>query len=373
MPPFLIRLLALAHKESLHMLRDRQVIYLALGMPLVLVLLFGYAVTFDVDEVPIAIIDDDRSAESRRLIAAIEGGDAFRIEARLDRAEEIEPLFRRGIVKGALIIPAGHAKSIARNEEAALQMLIDGADGTTARVVGAYAGAIGQSRTFDLLSTRGDVSLPLEPRLRTWFNPNMESALFVVPGLVAVILSILAVLLSALTVAREWERGSMEQLFATPVDRLSIVLGKVLPYVGLGLLQFMLVLTAGAWLFDVPIRGNFLLLLLGVVLFLVCVLGQGLLISMVTKSQQVAVQVGAISAILPSLLLSGFLFPIENMPLPLRGISHIVPARYLIVCLRGVLLQGRGFEQLWPQLFGLALLGLLIITGTTKTFKRRLD
>jgi ABC-2 type transport system permease protein len=165
----------------------------------------------------------------------------------------------------------------------------------------------------------------------------------------------------------------MEQLFATPVDRLSVVLGKVAPYVALGMLQFMLVLTAGAWLFEVPIRGNFALLVVAVALFLVCVLGQGLLISMITKSQQVAVQVGAISAILPSLLLSGFLFPIGNMPLPLRLISNVVPARYLIVCLRGALLQGRGFAELWPQLGGLALLAALIITATTRKFRRRLD
>jgi ABC-2 type transport system permease protein len=371
--PFLIRVLALAQKEALHMLRDVQVIYLALGMPLVLVLLFGYAVSFDVDEVAIAVVDQDRTSASRQFLFRLDAGDAFRVVEQLDDPNEIEPLFLRGRVKAGIVVPAGYARSLARGERAPIQAVIDGADGTTARIVNAYSSAAGQAQTLELLSASIDVSAPLQPRVRTWFNPTMESALFVVPGLVGVVLAILAVLLSALTVAREWERGSMEQLFATPVDRLSVVLGKVAPYVALGMLQFMLVLTAGAWLFDVPIRGNFALLVLAVGLFLVCVLGQGLLISMITKSQQVAVQVGAISAILPSLLLSGFLFPIANMPPPLRLISNIVPARYLIVCLRGALLQGRGFAELWPQLLGLALLGTLIITATTRKFRRRLD
>lgn len=370
---FFIRIAALAHKEALHMLRDRQVIFLAIGMPLVLVLLFGYAVSFDVDEVRVAVLDQDRTAESRRFLFALHESEAFEVEEAISSPSQIEPLFRRGVVKAAVIMPAGYARSLTRGEEAEIQVMIDGADGTTARIVNAYASALAQARTLSILEEAAELRPPIEPRLRTWFNPNMESALFVVPGLVAVVLSILAVLLSALTVAREWERGSMEQLFATPVDRLSVVLGKVLPYVALGLLQFMLVLSAGAWLFDVPVRGDFLLLLTAVILFLVCVLGQGLLISMVTKSQQVAVQIGALSAILPSLLLSGFLFPISNMPAPLRALASIVPARYLIVCLRGALLQGRGFTELWPELIGLAALGLVIITATTRKFRRRLD
>ncbi len=373
MRAFLTHVGALAHKEALHMLRDRQVIYMALGMPLVLVLLFGYAVSFDVGEVPIAVVDQDGSAQSRAFLVGLEAGDAFHVVEQLDDPTAIEPLFVRGQVKAGVIVPAGFARHLARAENAPVQVVIDGADGTSARIVNAYATAIGQAKTLSLVSAGAEVSLPLEARIRTWFNPTMKSALFVVPGLVGVVLAILAVLLSALTVAREWERGSMEQLFATPVDRLSVVLGKVAPYVAMGMLQFLLVLVAGAWLFDVPVHGSFPLLLVAVALFLICVLGQGLLISMVTKSQQVAVQVGAISAILPSLLLSGFLFPISNMPLPLRVVARIVPARYLIVCLRGALLQGRGFAELWPQLVGLAVLGLAIITGTTQKFRRRLD
>lgn len=356
------------------MLRDPQVVYLALGLPLVLVLLFGYAVSFDVQNVEIAVVDRDHSAESRGFVQRLNASDAFDVVVTLESEAEIEPLLRRDEVKAALVLPRGFAASLLRGDSTRLQLVMDGADGTTARIALAYAAAVGQAETQERMAQAiGDIEAPVQARVRTWFNPRMESAQFVVPGLVAVILAVLAVLLSALTVAREWERGSMEQLFATPVDRLSVVLGKMLPYVALGLLQFVLVLTLGAWLFDVPMRGDFFVLVVAVVLFLVCVLGQGLFISMVTKSQQVATQIGAVSAILPSLILSGFLFPIENMPPPLQVIARVVPARYLITTMRAVLLQGRGFEQVWPSLLSLVAIGAVIVGVTTMKFERRLD
>ena len=374
--PFVARTLALGHKELLHVVRDRQAIYLALGMPVILVLLFGYAVTFDVEHLELGVIDQDRSPASRRLLAALRASDAFRLreELRLDRPEEAEAAFRRGAVRGAVVIAPGFGRTLARGRSAPFQLLMDGSNGTATRIALTYATEIAQRETARLLAHAvRSAPLPLEPRVHPWFNPDMRSALFVVPGLVAIVVGVLAVLLSALAVAREWERGSMEQLFATPVGRLSVVLGKLLPYVALGVVQLLLVLSAGAWLFDVPLRGSFLLLALVAVLFLVCVLGQGLLISMVTRNQQVATQVGAVSGILPALLLSGFLFPIDNMPLVLQGISHVVPARYAIAALRGLLLQGYGFSQLWPQLLGLAALGAFLVAVTTLRFRRRLD
>jgi ABC-2 type transport system permease protein len=372
---FLVRTRALARKEVLHAARDRQVIYLALGMPLVLVLIFGYAVSFDVEGLGLAVLDQDHSPAAVRLRERLHASDAFEVVREISSPEEIEPLLRRGEVRAVVVIPPDFSRRLARNQTAVFQAVIDGSDGTTARVALGYTAEISQAQTLELLRQAGLGSgrLPLEPRVRAFHNPAMRSALFVVPGLVAVVVGILAVLLTALAVAREWERGSMEQLFATPVARLPVVLGKLLPYVVLGVVQLLLVLTAGAWLFDVPFRGSAALLALASVLFLVCVLGQGLLISMVTRNQQVATQAGAVSAMLPALLLSGFLFPIENMPALLRGISYAVPARYMIVCLRGILLQGHGLAQLWPQLVGLAVLALVLVAGTTLKFRRRLD
>lgn len=373
MKAFLIRVFALAHKETLHLVRDTQALLLALAMPVILVLLFGYAVSFDVDLIRLGVLDRDRTPASRALTQAMEASSAFEITTVLSGDDEVEPLFRRGALKVVLVIDRGYARQLARGERTPVQFLIDGSDGTSAGVALGHALAIAENHAQERLFSGARAILPLEARVRTWFNPGMESALFVVPGLVGVVLAILAVLLSALTVAREWERGSMEQLFATPVGRLPVVLGKLLPYVALGLLQLLLVLAAGLWLFDVPFLGSFPLLLVAMSLFLICVLGQGFLISTITKSQQVATQFGALSAILPSLLLSGFLFPIENMPLPLQGIAQIVPTRYLLPVLRGIMLQGRGPAELWPDLLGLVILSALVVTACTLRFRRRLD
>ncbi|MFO0723492.1 MAG: ABC transporter permease [Myxococcota bacterium] len=367
------RSLALAKKETWHLLRDRQALALAILMPLMLVLLFGYAVSFDASAIDVAIVDRDHTHESRDAVDALINAEVIRVVALLDDESGVEKLMLAGKIKGALVIPEGHARALARGDTADIQILLDGSDGTSAQSALGDALATLQARAESELGLSALGGLPIAPKVRTWFNPEMRSALFVVPGLVGVVLAILAVLLSALTVAREWERGSMEQLFATPVGRLEVVLGKLMPYVALGLLQLLLVLASGVWLFDVPFRGSFFLLLLATALFMICVLGQGFLISTITKSQQVATQLGALSAILPSLLLSGFLFPIQNMPLPLQLMSRVVPTRYLLPILRGVMLQGRGLEELWPSFVGLMILATAMVGVCTAKFKRSLD
>jgi ABC-2 type transport system permease protein len=191
-----------------------------------------------------------------------------------------------------------------------------------------------------------------------------------VPGLTAYVLAIVAVLLTSLTVAREWERGSMQQLFATPVSRLEIIVGKLLPYLALGIIAVLLVLASGAWVFDVPLRGDPMVLAVTSLLFLLGMLGQGLLISVITQNQMVATQVATMSSMLPSMLLSGFVFPIENMPLPLQAISHVVPARYFVDALRGVLLRGNGFPELWDDVLALAVFAVLVLVIATKRFRR---
>jgi ABC-2 type transport system permease protein len=368
------RTAAMAHKELLHFLRDYQAIYLALGMPLVLVILFGYAVTFDLEQVPLAVADLDHTPASRRLVQAVNASEAFEIKLHTPDPSRAEALFRGDRVKGVVVIRRGFARDLARDRTARFQLLLDGADGTVARTTVSYAAGISQTQTLSLLAAAGlQAELPLSVRVRTWFNPDMRSAVFIVPGLVAMILATISVLLTALSVAREWERGSMEQLFSTPVGRLSVVLGKLAPYLVIGFTQVLLVLTVGAWLFDVPLRGSFALLSLATLLFLLCVLGQGLLISVVTRNQQVATQVGAVSSMLPSFLLSGMIFPIENMAWPLQKLTYVVPARYMVTCLRGILLQGRGVAELWPDLLGMAVLALIIVTACTARFRRRLD
>jgi ABC-2 type transport system permease protein len=272
-----------------------------------------------------------------------------------------------------LVVPRSFSQDVARGG-AQVQFLLDGADGNTATQALGKAQALVQAASQRFRPPGVTLPAPpLEVRVRTLFNPTGRSALYLVPGLAAYLLAIVAVLITALTVAREWERGSMEQLFATPVGRLEIVVGKLLPYLGIGLLQVLLVLTVGAWVFDVPVRGSLGVLGLSALLFLIGMLGQGLLISVVARNQVVATQLATMTSMLPSMLLSGFIFPIENLPLPLRLLSTLIPARYFVGTLRGVLLRGNGLAELWPQLVALTLFAALMLAAAMGRFQRRLD
>lgn len=364
------RILAMAGKEVLHIRRDLRTLYLALAMPVLLLVLFGFGISFDVDHLELAVVDQDRTELSRALVRHVTASEEFVLRQEGTSPEEALKELRRGRAVAVLVVPRGFAEDLARGG-ARVQLLVDGADGNTATQALAKAQAL-----VDMAGRKltGAVPVPpLEVRLRTLFNPDARSALFLVPGLAAYLLAIVAVLITALTVAREWERGSMEQLFATPVGRLEIVVGKLLPYLGIGLLQVLLVLTVGAWVFDVPVRGSLVALGLGALLFLVGMLGQGLLISVVTRNQVVATQVATMTSVLPSMLLSGFIFPIENLPPPLKVISTLIPARYFVSTLRGVLLRGNGLDVLWPQLVALAAFAVLMLTVATRRFQRRLD
>ena len=368
---FLVRVGAMAAKEVLHIQRDPRTLYLALVMPALLLLLFGYGVSFDIDHTPLAIADADGSAESRALVNAFSQSTEFEIVAR-PGPEEAEALFRRGAAQVALVVRPGYGRDLARGEPGKAQLLVDGADANTANQILQKADAIARAESLRHAAAAGlSGSPPLEVRTWTRYNPEARSAVFLVPGMTAYLMAIGAVLLTALTVAGEWERGSMEQLFASPVGRFDIILGKLLPYLALGMLQLLLVVAVGATAFEVPIRGN-LLLLFGLGLtFLVGMLGQGLLISVLSKNQLVATQAGVLSSLLPSLLLSGALFPIENMPGVLQAISRVVPARYLVHGLRGVLLKGSGPGLLWPDVAAMAVFALAILALATARFQRR--
>ncbi|MBZ4417382.1 ABC transporter permease [Myxococcus sp. RHSTA-1-4] len=365
------RILAMAGKEVLHIRRDLRTLYLALAMPVLLLVLFGFGISFDVDHLELAVVDQDRTAVSRELVRQVTASEEFVVAWEGTSPEQAVAELRRGRAVAVMVLPRGFSEDVARGG-AQVQLLMDGADGNTATQALAKAQALVDVAGRKLAGAALPAP-PLEVRVRTLFNPNGRSALFLVPGLAAYLLAIVAVLITALTVAREWERGSMEQLFATPVGRLEIVVGKLLPYLGIGLLQVLLVLTVGAWVFDVPVRGSLVALGLGALLFLVGMLGQGLLISVVTRNQVVATQVATMTSVLPSLLLSGFIFPIENLPLPLQVLSRLIPARYFVATLRGVLLRGNGLDVLWPQLVAMTLFAALMLTVATRRFQRRLD
>ncbi len=367
------RTLAIARKEVVHIQRDPQVLAFALIMPVVLILLFGYAVSFDVEHIPLVVVDQDRTTSSRQLVDRFTASDTFEVVARRSDPSEAETLFRSQSAKAALVIPRGYGRQLRRGERADAQLLLDGADNTTANIALGYASAVSLAASrSELEALFGRVQPPLEVRSRVLFNPALRSAIFLVPGLMVVILVMIAVMLTALTVAREYERGSMEQLFATPVGRVEVILGKLVPYFVIGLVQVLLVLTLGVALFDVPVNGSLWLLFAVSSLFILAMLMQGLLISVITRSQMVASMAAAISTFLPALLLSGFIFPIENMPLVLRAVATVLPARYFVNSLRAILLRGNGMEVIWPDLIALSAFFLVLLVIATARFQRKL-
>lgn len=369
----LVRIGAMAAKEARHIVRDPRTLYMSLGMPIVLLFLFGYGISFDLDRIPVAVVDQDRSEASRALVRALTASNELVATEALADPDDAVARFRRGEILGAVVIDRGYARDVLARKRVPLQLLVDGADPVVANQVLAKADALVRAETQRLAGL--DLARQAPPvRVNVWtrYNPEGRSALFMVPGLAAYLIAITAVLLTALTIAGEWERGSMEQLFASPIGRLEIVLGKLLPYLVLGLLEFELVVAFGMTAFDLPLRGSGATLTLLGLTFLVGMLGQGLLVSVVTKNQTVATQAGVMSSLLPSLLLSGMIFPIENMPRVLQALSRVVPARYLVHGLRGVLLKGNGLAVLWPDLLAQVIFAVAIIALATRRFQRRL-
>ncbi len=371
------RVAAMATKEADHIRRDPLTLFLAVVMPVGLLVLFGYGVTFDLERLPIAVVDQDRTPESRSITEAFAHSRELVVSARPDALADADRELRRGRAVAALIIPKGFARSLGRGEAGELQLVVDGVDASTAVQTINKTEAIASLALPAYAVAVDAAAVPGAPRLvaQTWtlYNPAGRSALFIVPGLMAYVLAMVCVLLTALTVAREWERGSMEQLFTTPIRRGEIILGKLIPYVAVGAIGVLLVLALGSWIFDVPLRGSLPALAVASLLFLIGMLGQGLLVSVVTKNQTVATQVGLLTSMLPVMVLSGFVFPIANMPRVLQALAVVMPATHYISALRGILLRGNGFAVLWPQLLALAAFALGIVALSTAKFRRRID
>ncbi len=366
------RLYAIARKEVLQLRRDPRSLILAFLLPVALILFFGFAITFDVKNIELAVLDQDRTRHSRRLVEAFESSGYFRVVRQLDKSSEVEATLDRSQARIVLVVPPDFARNLAAGRLAPLQLLLDGGDANTATIAQNYAEAIVARFSAEVQLDGGTVLMGAEAESRVWYNETLESVNTIVPGLVAVIMSIIAAMLTALTIAREWERGTMEQLAATPVHRLEVVLGKLIPYVGIGLFDVGLAITAGIVVFDVPLRGNIWLLGVLTLLFLIGALGLGMFISAALKSQVLATQVAMLATYLPALLLSGFLFSIANMPVVLRAITHIVPARYYITVTRGVFLKGVGVDVLWIQAVAMIAFATIGLSLATHMFKKEI-
>lgn len=359
------RLLAMARKEWIQLRRDPRSMALAFLLPLLLLLFFGYAITFDVENIELALLDQDRTRPSRELVESLEASGYFTVVEHLEAYGQAEERLTRGRVLGVLVIPPGFSRDLAAGRGAAVQLLLDGSDANTATIALNYADAITSRFSRNVLLEGRTLEPPVQAESRVRYNPTLESRNMVVPALIAVIMSIIAAMLTALTIAREWERGSMEQLAATPVTRLEVVLGKLLPYLLIGLVDVTVAVLAGVFVFGAPFRGSPFLLAVLTLLFLVGALGLGIFISAAVKSQVLATQIAMVATYLPAVLLSGFLYDIASMPVALQGVTYLVPARYFVTVTRGIFLKGVGASVLWPQgllMLGFAVLGLGLAT-----------
>jgi len=363
-----MKLLAVADKELRQIARDPLSLLMLLGLPAFMLVLYGFALNFDVRHVPLAVEDRDHTASSRDLVAAFVESGYFDLAATPAAGADLERLLERRAARGVLVIPEGYGRRLGAGETAAVQLLLDGADANTATTVLGYAGALVAEANLDALRrtafrATGGGAAPIDYRPRVWFNPELSSTQFLVPGLMGVLLMLTAVLATALSVVREKERGTMEQLRVAPLRTAELIVGKTLPYLVISLLAALIILLAARLLFGVEVKGSYLALFAATLLYLAGALGLGLLISTVADSQALAFQGGLLVSMLPAVLLSGFIFQIRAMPAALRLVTHLVPARYYLVILRGVILKGSGLGPYWDQmgalgLFALATLGL---------------
>jgi drug efflux transport system permease protein len=372
------RLRAILIKELHHIVRDSRSLALALFMPVMMLLLYGYALSLDVDHVPTLVYDQDQTSASRDLIRQFAGSRFFDVQGYVADYSAIDRAIDRNRILMAVVIPRNYGQHLDAGEQSPVQIIIDGSDSNTASIVQGYAESVVRGYSANVRSVvmnrRGGERLvpAVDARLRVWYNSSLESKNYVVPGLVAVILQIMAGLLTSLTIAREWEMGTMEQLLSTPLRPVEIVLGKMLAYFVVGVADAVVALVVGLLVFQVPFRGSPLFMAVAVCVFLVGVLFWGVFVSATAKTQLQAYQMGVLSSFLPAFLLSGFVFAIESMPPAIQVITHIIPARYIVTILKGVFLKGVGLRILWGELGFLALYAILIFLLTIRKMNQKL-
>ena len=370
------RLLAVIRKEVTQIRRDPWSLGMAFAIPMLLLVLFGAVLTLDVDNLETIIYDQDMSRRSRELVARFEGSRYFHLRPRAEGWADIERALDSGAAQVAVVIPRNFARDLERGLRVPVQAAVDGSDSNTATIALAYVETIAAQYSGQVaveIAGGARRAPSVEGRLRVWYNPDLESKNFIVPGLIAVIMTVIGGLLSSLAVAREWERGTMEQLVATPIRVPELVFGKLLPYMGIGLLDILLAVAAATLVFGVPLRGSFWLLLVFSLLFLTGAVGLGLLISVRSRTQLMASQAAMVVTFLPSFILSGFASPIENMPQALQILSYAVPARYLVTALKGIFLKGVGLSMLWQEALFLAAFAAIVILLTLRALRKRLD
>jgi len=367
------RFFAYLQKEQKQILRDPSTMLIAFILPLIMMFIFGYGVSLDADKVHIGLLLEDTSPTARGLENAFLGTPYFDAKTSYSRSA-LEEEMTRGHIRGIVTIPQDFAKNFLRGTPAPLQVLVDGSEPNTAQFVLNYAeGVINTWQTQLAIEAKNVPALPLRPEPRIWFNEELKSRDVLLPGSIAIIMSLIGTLLTALVVSREWERGTMEAILSTPIHISEMLLGKLIPYFLLGLGTMTLCVTLSIHLFGVPFRGSFLILLLSTSVFLMAALGQGLLISTLVRNQFVAAQFSIMLGFLPAFVLSGFVFEISSMPWPIRVLTYILPPRYFVTILQSSFLAGTIWELFLPNLLAMLLITLVFFGFTARKTHKRLD
>ena len=360
------RIRFLIWKELIELKEDPRLLGIVIVAPLIQLFMLGYAATTDIRDVPVVVADADRTAMSRELIARFDASTNFSVVALVTGPNDVDPYIEGGRATMALAIPAGYAQSLGAGRRQAIQLIADGSDANSATVALGYATNLLAGYAQDVARRRtpsgGSPSGGIEPRIRVWFNPRLESRDFMIPGVVALLLLVITTNLSSMGIVREKELGTLEQLNVTPLGRTELIVGKLLPYALIGIIDVILVVGVALLWFQIPLRGSVWLLFALTLIYLIGTLGLGLFVSTISSTQQQAMMTTIFFFLTPMIYLSGFIFPIENMPAAVQAFTYLVPLRYFLVIVRAIFLKGVGLEMLWPQVLGLTAWGLVMLT-----------
>lgn len=374
----LTRFLAVAKKEMVQILRDSRSLIIVLIMPIILVLLFGYGVNLDLKHLPIYVYDRDGSQQSQDLLKRFQASDYFEIVKVVNDYSDFTRAIDDGHAQMGIVIPWDFSQRLRDGRAVKVQALVDATDDNTANVLIGYAQAVVQGYSsdaqLDWLRDRGQIAnpAPVIVETRTWYNEDLESSAFIVPGVLALVMSVIGAFLTSLTIAREWERGTMEQLISTPVTPLEIMLGKLVPYFAIGMIDVIVCALIALYWFQVPFRGSFLTLLFSSAMFMIVVLSMGFFLSVIAKNQLAASQLALLTTFLPAFLLSGFLYEIEQMPVVVQWITRILPATYYVSVLKKIFLKGSPATLLYADLVPLAIFTFVLALLATHSFQKRL-
>jgi ABC-2 type transport system permease protein len=366
------RLRFLVRKEFQELRRNPRLFGLVVVAPIVQLTMLGYAATTDVRDVPVVVADGDRSAGSRELIARFEASPNFSVVRTVTTTREIDPFLESGTAWLALSIPAGYGEQVSRAQPAVVQVIADGSDSNSTTVALGYATSLIGAYAQDLVTqSAAQARGGIDARIRIWFNPQLESRHFMIPGVLALVLLVVTANLAAMAIVREKELGTLEQLNVTPLRRWELIVGKLLPYGVIGMVDVLLVVAVAVFWFEVPLRGSFGLLLALSLLYVLCTLSLGLFISTVSDTQQQAMMTATFFFLTPMVYLSGFIFPIENMPAVIQPFTYLIPLRYFLVIVRGIFLKGIGLKLLWPQAAALAAWGIVVLSLAVARSRKR--